>query len=70
MFIKILNEPGQYIHNDTNECVNILIGNEIYTQNGKVTTDNLQGFQYYTNFDEALIDLNLTKITEENGTKY
>lgn len=53
MFIRILNEPGDYL-NEYGEEVNLIYGQVIYTPNGKVTTENLQGWIYYKTLAEAI----------------
>ena len=45
MFYKLLNEQGEYIKNDTQECVNLIYGEEIHTPLGKVTKEEVDKIQ-------------------------
>ena len=62
MFYKLLNEQGDYIKNDTQECVNLIYGLEIYTPIGKVTKENPQDFIWFDTEEECLSYFNISKI--------
>jgi hypothetical protein len=62
MFYKLLKEQGEYIKNDTQECVNLVYGEEICTPIGKVTKDNLQGYLWFDKEEECLNYFNISKI--------
>jgi len=53
MFFKLLQEDGDY-KTQSGERVNLISGNKIFTPNGEVTSDNLQGFIEFESLDEAL----------------
>lgn len=51
MYFKLLNEDGEYLKNG--EKVNLIYGNDIFTPDGKVTDDNLQGYIKFDTLEDA-----------------